>query len=39
MFRVIGFFRSYFAGAPAPCRLHDDVLRDIGVGRISAEFP
>jgi hypothetical protein len=39
MFRVIGFLRSYFIGARIPCRLDDELLRDIGVGRITAEFP
>jgi hypothetical protein len=37
--RLVNFFKLYFVGAPVPCRLQDDLLRDIGVGRITAEFP
>lgn len=39
MFRLVGFFKSYFARPQMPCRLEDDLLRDIGIGRITAEFP
>lgn len=39
MFRLVRFFGSCFARSPVPCRLRDDVLRDIGLGRITAEFP
>jgi hypothetical protein len=39
MFRLVRFFKSCFAQRSLPCRLQDDILRDIGVGRIAAEFP
>jgi hypothetical protein len=39
MFRLVSFFRSCFAHRALPCRLQDEVLRDIGIGRITAEFP
>jgi hypothetical protein len=39
MFELFGFFKSYFAQRALPCRLQDDILRDIGIGRITAEFP
>jgi hypothetical protein len=39
MVRLVGFLKSCFGGAATPCRLQDDLLRDIGVGRITAEFP
>lgn len=39
MFNLVGFFKLYFARRPQPCRLQDDTLRDIGIGRITAEFP
>ena len=37
MVRLVGFLKSYFAGAATPCRLRDDPR--YRVGRITAEFP
>jgi hypothetical protein len=39
MFRLVRFFRSCFTRSPTPCRLQDDILRDIGIARVTAEFP
>jgi len=37
MDRLVSLFKLVFT-RNVPCRLEDNLLRDIGIGRVSAEF-